>query len=632
MRLGRAFLWAAPFVFLCWLWFDGLKTWFVADDFAWLGVLPNVHSIRDLLIALFAPAAQGTIRPLSERAFFLLFESLFGLDSLPFRICAFLTMAANLALLIWIARRISGSLLAGSCAAILWTANAALATVMSWNSAWNEALSPFFLLAATAFFIRYVETGRRSLWRWQAAVFVLGFGALEVNVVYPAIAAAYVLFVAPREKRRHLLLGLIPLFCISAAWSLAHVTLAPLPRDGVYALHFDSRIFHTIATYWQWSLRPWSDSTRAAKVILWILTFALAAFLLRRLTKHTNHVLFFAAWFLITLAPVVPLPLHISDYYLTIPLLGLAMLAGAAVARACHSQWTWRVAAIALLAAYLGEMIPFDRTAARWWLDRSLAVRGLVLGVQAAERTHPGKTIVLDRISSELYDISLGVSAVTSVGLHEAYLTPASQDTIHPASDFGKLSHLLVDSGTLHRGLASGDALIYSDLGDHLRNDTNLWKATGQNAPDPLPRRVEAGNPLYRYALGREWLDVEPQGVRWMQQTATIHLRGPDSADRKLVLDGWWPETLPKNGLLHLSVSADGMPLGAAEINDLRSVDLTLILPASLVGHNHFRYLFAVNPSIVGRSRVDIGISVDRVSTDPGGRRLGLLLGAVGFE
>ena len=129
---GIVLAWAAPVAFLLWLWFDGLKTWFVADDFAWLSLLRNVHSFPDLLHALFAPAAQGTIRPWSERGFFLLFESLFGIDSLPYRICVFLTIAADLALIVWITRRITGSLLAGSAAAILWTANGALATVAAW--------------------------------------------------------------------------------------------------------------------------------------------------------------------------------------------------------------------------------------------------------------------------------------------------------------------------------------------------------------------------------------------------------------------------------------------------------------------------------------------------------------------
>jgi hypothetical protein len=197
--------------FLFWFAFDGLKTWFVADDFAWLGLIRNVHSLRDILTVLFAPAAQGTVRPWSERGFFLLFESLFGLDSLPFRICVFVTVAADIALVSWLARRIAGSRVAGFLAPILWTVNTALVTVLSWSSAYNEALCSLFLLVSIACFIRYVETGRRAFWWLQLVVFTLGFGALEVNVVYPALAAAYIWFEAPAPRRRRLLVDRWPL-------------------------------------------------------------------------------------------------------------------------------------------------------------------------------------------------------------------------------------------------------------------------------------------------------------------------------------------------------------------------------------------------------------------------------------
>src|ERR1700684_3360832 len=139
-RISRLLWWLIPIAFLFWLYSDGLKVWFMADDFAWLGLLRQVHASRSLLNALFAPEAQGTIRPWSERGFFLLFEGLFGFDSLPFRAWVFATMAASTALVAWIARRITGSRIAGFLAPVFWVANAALSTVLSWSSAYNEAL------------------------------------------------------------------------------------------------------------------------------------------------------------------------------------------------------------------------------------------------------------------------------------------------------------------------------------------------------------------------------------------------------------------------------------------------------------------------------------------------------------
>ncbi len=624
--LGNAIWWLFPIAFLFVLYADGLQTWFAQDDFAWLSLLGTVHNFHDVVHVLFDPAAQGTIRPWSERGFFLLFESLFGLDSLPFRICVFVTMAANLTLVAWITRRITGSPAAGAFAAMLWTANTALVTVMSWSSSYNEALCSLFLLSALALFIRYVETGRSVWWWWQMVVFTLGFGALEINVVYPALAAAYVLFVVPEEKRpeekrRRFLAGLIPLFLISVAYFLVHRAVVPLPTDGPYALHLDRRIFRTFAAYWKWSLVPqtWKDvghSALSERAIFWILTLALMAFSAKKLANRHYQVLFFALWYLITLSPILPLPDHRSDYYLTIPLIGLAMLGGWGISQALHTGWTWQVATLIPLVAYLGCMIPLSRSASRWWLDRSQEVRGLVLGVQAAEATHPGKTIVLDGITSDLYNASLADSAVTSVGLREAYLTPGSRDTIHPVNDLGRLPHLVMEPGPMRNALTHDEVVVYSDVGDHLRNITGVWERSQSGLlPDQEPRWIEVGNPLLAYLLGPEWFSLE-NGFRWMPARATVRLGGPRSAKDQLLLEGYCPRQL-KAGDVHLSVTVDGIPLGNAQI----------IHPES-----SFHRLFDMPPSLTGKTTVTVAIAVDQVIHEPGGRELGLTFGTIAIQ
>jgi Dolichyl-phosphate-mannose-protein mannosyltransferase len=631
-NLLRALWWLGPIAFFVWLYFDGLKTWFVADDFAWLSLLQQVHSFHDLLNALFAPAAQGTIRPWSERGFFLLFESLFGLDSLPWRICVFVTVAADVALLAWLTRRITGSAIAGFLAPILWTANTAMVTVMTWTSAYNEALCSLFLLAAIALFQRYAETGRRAWWWWQLVVFTLGFGVLEINVVYPALAAAWVLFIAPPAKRKSLYVSLAPLFGISVAYYLMHRVLVPLPKDGPYALAFDARIFGTAALYWKWSLLPetWvsvGHSPLVGNLIFGLLTAGLAAFLFREIRKLRYSVIFFVFWFLITLAPMLPLPDHRTDYYLTIPLLGLAMLGAFGISEAWTAvgAWAgvWKLAAVAMPLVYLIGMYPVTRVAERWWLDRSLAVRGLVLGVAAAQEAHPGKTIVLDGVNTDLYNISMADSALTSVGLKEAYLTPNEGDMIHPGNDFGKLAHLVMDPGALRNAITHDQVVVYSDVGDHLRNITGVWERLNSNRLSPnqrldkLPSRVEVGNPLLAYLLGPEWLPLESSGFRWMPRRAAVRLGGPRSAREKLLLEGYCPDQQLSAGVLHLLVTVDGISL-----------------PISQIGHpeNSFRRLIDVPPSLVGRDSVEVVISVDRTFSDSAGRELGLVFGTIAFE
>jgi hypothetical protein len=620
--------WVVPVVFLFWLYRDGLKTWFVADDFAWLGLIRRVHNFRDLLNVLFTPAAQGTIRPWSERGFFLLFESVFGLDSLPFRICVFLTMAVNVTLVGWLTRRFTGSAVAGLAAAVLWTANTALVTVMAWSSAYNEALCTLFILTAMACFIRYTETGRRSFWWWQLVVFTLGFGALEANVIYPALAAAYALFVAKpeRQTRKRLLISLIPLFCISVVYYLLHRAFVPLPSDGPYVPHIDGRIFQTLGVYWQWSLLPltWKDvghSARIGNVILGILTIAIGAFFIRQLTKSRYSVWFFVFWFLIGLAPMIALPEHRTDYYLTIPVIGLAMLAGLGVSQALEGAWIWRFAVLIPVVAYLSAMIPISRVASHWWVDRTRTVRGLVLGVAAAHERNPGKTIILDGISTDLFDDTLAESAFYPLGLNDVYLTPETGDKIHTQVDPDLLSKVVMDPAALRNAITHEQVVVYSDVGDHLRNVTEVWEQSISNRTptdlDQVPRRVEVGNPLLAYLLGPEWFPVESSGFRWMPRRATVRLGGPRSPKDRLLLEGYCPDQQLKAGVLHLSVSVDGIPLESTQIGG---------------PENGFRRLFNVPVSLVGRNTVEIAISVDRVLPGAGGRGFGLVFGTIGFE
>jgi hypothetical protein len=285
-----------------------------------------------------------------------------------------------------------------------------------------------------------------------------------------------------------------------------------------------------------------------------------------------------------------------------------------------RSGWIWRATAVASLVIYLAVMIPVTRVASRWWLDRSLAARGLVLGVAAAHRTHPGKTIVLSGITSDLYDSAIGDLAFYPLGLDGVYLTPEARVSIHPGTDPELLPRIVLDPLTMRNALAREQVVVYSDVGDHLRNITGEWERLEfktNERHDSLSRRVEVGNPLFAYLLGPEWFPVESPGFRWMPRRATVELGGPASASDKLLLEGDCPVLQLKGGFVHLSVSVDGIPLADTKIGGTE---------------NHFRRLFDVPPSLSEKGQVTVVISVDRVVHEPGGRELGLVLGTVAFE
>ena len=288
----RILWWLLPIAFLVIFYRDGLSTWFVADDFAWLSLLRLAIARHDLLHELFAPMAQGTIRPWSERGFFMVLESIVGLDALPFRLVVFATAAADVALIAWITLRATGSRVAGFIAPLLWTVNAALVRPMTWDSTFNEMLCPLFLLGALSLYILYLDTGQRKFWWWQVVVFSLGFGALETNIVYPALAAAWVLFIEParnapnpapalqsRDRKGAVaqLTTILPQAAISALYFLLHRLAAPIPTAGPYTLFFDRSVLKTLALYWKWSLVPEPMERFGHSHLLAILAFVIVS-------------------------------------------------------------------------------------------------------------------------------------------------------------------------------------------------------------------------------------------------------------------------------------------------------------------------------------------------------------------
>src|ERR1700682_3534883 len=254
-RLSTILYYGFPMLFcLCVHWLD-LKMWFYADDFAWLGLRFEWNTPRDLIHILFGPEAQGTVRTISERLFFLVFSSIFGLESPPFRIWVFLTQFVNIALLIQITRRLTGSAVAGLIAPILWSANAGLAVSIGWSSAYNEIALAFFVLLAFHLFLRYIDTGERKYWIWQWIVFLLGFGVLELNVAYPALAAGYALCCARRYFTKTLYL-----FIPSIAFTAAHFAFVPASTDAHYKMYYGSAPFAMLWTYWSYALGALRDS------------------------------------------------------------------------------------------------------------------------------------------------------------------------------------------------------------------------------------------------------------------------------------------------------------------------------------------------------------------------------------
>jgi hypothetical protein len=593
-RSRRWAYYGIPMLFCLIVHWLALKMWFFTDDFAWLGLKLEVQSPFDLGHALFSPQAQGTVRTLSERLFFLVFSWIFGLDSPPFRIWVFLTQFASIALLIKITRRLTGSALAGFLAPVLWVANAAIARAIIQSAVYNEISFAFFVLLGFYLFLKYADTGVSKYWRWQWIVFLLGFGVLELNVMYPALIAGYALCCARRYFPKTLLL-----FIPSILFTIVHFVFIPQPADAYYSMHFDSGIFRTFWSYWSYAV----GSLRAEKADwrpLWLglaltllITAALAAFVYRKLQKREWLALFLPAWFVLILLPVLPLKNHFTEYYPAVPAIGLAILAAWAISQS--SRPIVQGTAVMLTGLYFATAIADTRMTEKYFYERSRRMKYLVLGLEdfQKQRQRPednleSKKIILAGIDSDLYWTGFCDDPFRLLGLQQVFLAPGSEKQIEQHPELGcKDSRYIIGMDDAVVARRRGEAVAFAIVGRSLHDVSEPYFATlSAQFAAAHPDFVDVSDPVYQSRIGPTWYSPE-KDFRWMPQTATLKMGGPYKPGLILEITGFCPVAVLEKGPQTVVFRADGIELGTATLKDPnKRFQLQFPLPDRLVGKN----------------------------------------------
>lgn len=537
-----------PVLLLAFYW-PALTGWFFQDDFGWLRLRQDVHSVSDLPAALFAPKAHGNMRPLGENAYWLVLGKTFGVNALPFHVVTFATEIAALLLVAGIAFRLTKSSAAGFAAPVLWIASCGLAPAMGWCSIYNQVLSGFFFLLAFYALLRHVETGERRWWVWQWVAFVAGLGALETNVVYPALAAVYALLYA-----RPLLKKILPMFVVAALSAAIHFHFAPAGHTGPYAPRVDMRVFGTVAVYWNWDLGRMPVALAAA------LALVALAFAIGRAMRRDFAPLIGLAWFLVPLAPYLLLPEHRMDYYLAVPSIGLALFGAAVVARWPVWKLHWRALAAACLVCFVVFSGRQAWAITRWEHDRGQRVEDFVWAVAEIRRTNPGKAILLDGMDNDLFWAGMANLPFHAMRIPEVFLAPEGTKQIDAPADF--LAELVLPKEVALRALRRDGAVVYRFDGNTLRNETNRYHARAEASfPEGTPHFINIGDPIFAEFLGSGWGPVA-DGYRPMRGTASLRVAGGSAIIIGVVRAGSFD--------LHLAVDGSGIPLTlASHENDI---------------------------------------------------------------
>ena len=495
---------------------------------------------------------------------------------------------------------------------VLWIVNGGVAVALSWTAVYYELLCAFTLLLTLWLLIKYVETGDRRFYVAQWLTFILGFGVLELNVVYPALAAVYALCCA-----RRIFWKVVPMFAVSAIYTAIHFAVAPLPSSGPYQTFWDFSMISTLATYWKAALGPnrlilfhiHPSLFRSSLTVF--LSLGLAGFLAWKIYQRKWVAAFFPAWFVITLSPLLSLRNHIDDSYLTVPVIGLAMWGGWALVSAWHSGYAGRIAAVSLLAIYICVSVPTTRLITLSFHDRSQSIRKLVLGVADLSRNQPEKIVLLKNVDQEMFWSAVYDRPFGLFGAGEVYLAPEDQGAVARDSWLGvPLPQFYADPAIASSALAQNRVLVLDVSGENVRDITAQYRSAANiQEGDRIASRVDLGDDLLAGQLGPTWYPNEG-GFRWMPKRATVTLRGPRTPAEKLYITGACPAAALKSGPLKMQVSVDGEKL----------VPVWIRQP-----EEQFSFTFELPRQLVGRSSVEVSVELDRTFfVPPDSRELGL--------
>lgn len=342
-----------------------------------------------------------------------------------------------------------------------------------------------------------------------------------------------------------------------------------------------------------------------------VCTLALLAFAVYQARRKQWLALVLLSWYAILLAPVVPLRDHISDYYLTLPVMALAMAGAYALVCGWRAGTAWRILSAVLAVGFLAQQAPVAWRTADWFRKRGALQEALVMGVERAHELHPGKAILLDGVDDDLFWGSIQQRPFLFLRITGVYLTPGSEQRITPHPEMDDVSKFVLPAGETRTALDREQAVVYRVGQGPLQNITHQYAPPAAGAAAG-PNRLDVGDPLVADRLGPTWYALE-SGFRWMPREAGVRMPGPRSPQQKLYVTAICPSQQLQKGPLEMTIAVDGVRLAPVEFTK---------------GDTDVTFEFVLPPEAAGKKDIDITVDVSRTvrsGVDP--RDLGLAFG-----
>jgi hypothetical protein len=380
--------------------------------------------------------------------------------------------------------------------------------------------------------------------QWLA--FLLGFGAQELMVMYPVIAAGYALCCSRKHFR-----GTLALFVPSILFTAWHLVYVPMPTDVNYKMHFDAGLFSTAWNYWAMAVaasrpdlvdwRPlWLGLALTIAITVWLLVFAL-----KKAREREWLPLMLLVWFFALLLPVLPFKNHFTEYYVISPSIALSILMALALVSIWHTRGKLlRPAMVILAGLYLVVSVSDNYVVHDFYYRRSRSLHHLVDALIAERKKNPTPVVLLSGVDSDCFWSGFMDDPFRLIGINNVYLAPGSEGPIERHSEWGGISRFIISRQDALQALRQKRAEVYALDGRRLKRLTaDYQQRLGKQYLAEHPNFVDAGDPLFAGRLGTTWYGEE-NGFRWMPKMASVHLSAPKTPQPVLYVTGYTPEAV----------------------------------------------------------------------------------------
>ena len=340
------------------LYSPSLFTFFTHDDFFLLKISQagNLKEFLNFFNLTKGPDGLGMYRPLTTQVFYFVGWKIFNLNPLGLHIISFFLFLLVIYLVYKFAKVLTNSDKISLISAFLYSVSATHFGHLYYLAAFQElGLTVFFLLSVLAFIDFLEKSAKRHLFL-SVLFFNLSLLSKETAVVLPLVLALVYWFFRA-QKRTDLSIwkfigSAVPFFLILSSYFIIRVFFYGFATGDSYIWDYSPRVLNTIFWYGLWSfnlpemlvdfvgpgfnlnpnlLKYWSREIIPIFIIFLTLAVGIVFLMVRstkKLRKNIQLLLFGIFWFILTLVPVLFLPLHKFTYYLTLPLFGIVLILG----------------------------------------------------------------------------------------------------------------------------------------------------------------------------------------------------------------------------------------------------------------------------------------------------------------